>query len=87
MAYELWDTETRNIVGDYETEGEALAIVRDVLRLDGQDAVASLALAHEDRSGRTRIVAIGRDLGNRALNGVLSGVTPSGARGSGLPRE
>lgn len=31
MHYELWDLETRNLVGEYDTETEALADVRDAL--------------------------------------------------------
>jgi len=44
MAYELWDSRSRNIVGDYATEQHALAIVRDGARIDDQEAAESLAL-------------------------------------------
>jgi hypothetical protein len=66
MAYELWDTESRNIVGDYATEQHALAIVRDVAEIDGQEAAESLALAFEDASGRTTVIAVGAELAARA---------------------
>lgn len=66
MAYELWDTASRNIVGDYETEGDALAVVHEVLRLDGRHAAETLLLAYEDGRGRTETVATGGALADRA---------------------
>ena len=66
MAYELWSLDTRNIVGDYESEEAALVAVSDALRAHGREAVIDLALAHEDRGGRTRLIAKGNDLVARA---------------------
>lgn len=66
MAYELWDTMSRNVVGDYDTEEQALKVVRDALALDGRQAVDSLLLAYEDRNGRTETVAAGAALADRA---------------------
>lgn len=66
MAYELWDTESRNIVGDYATEQHALVVIRDVVGSDGQEAAESLALTYEDASGRTTVIAVGADLAARA---------------------
>jgi hypothetical protein len=66
MAYELWDTESRNVVGEYETEDEALAVVRHAIDRDGPGAADSLMLAFEDRTGRSRMIASGAELADRA---------------------
>lgn len=47
MHWELWDTETGNLVGDYDTEADALAIVRDALHRHGASIVEALALGAE----------------------------------------
>ncbi len=44
MHYELWDTETGNLVGEYDSEDAALAVVRDAQRLHGPDALTALTL-------------------------------------------
>lgn len=62
MAYELSSTDTRNIVGDYETEAAALTVVTNALRTQGRAAVVDLALGYEDRRGRTRMIAAGEEL-------------------------
>lgn len=53
MHWELWDTETGNLVGDYDDEAAALAVVRDVLRRHGSGPLAALALGaeHDDEGG------------------------------------
>jgi hypothetical protein len=53
MHWELWDTETGNLVGDYDSEDEALAVIRDALRRFGPTAIAPLALGaeHDDEGG------------------------------------
>ncbi len=66
MAFELWDIESRNIVGDYATEAEALALVRDLVCREGPGAVETLLLAFEDETGRTTPVAAGIELAERA---------------------
>jgi hypothetical protein len=66
MAYELWDTDSRNVVGEYDSEAEALAVVRQAIDRDGPDAANSLMLAFEDRTGRSRMIASGAELVDRA---------------------
>lgn len=53
MHWELWDTRTANLVGDYEGESDALIVVREALRLHGQDVVEALALGveHDEEGG------------------------------------
>jgi hypothetical protein len=53
MHWELWDTESGNMVGDYDSEAEALAVVREAVRRHGPGVVATLALGaeHDDEGG------------------------------------
>ncbi|MGH2532251.1 MAG: hypothetical protein ACRDJW_08065 [Thermomicrobiales bacterium] len=62
MAFELWDTETNNLVGNYDTREAALQIVQNAIQAHGVDATARLALGYEDRQGRTTLIAQGTDL-------------------------
>lgn len=65
-TFALWDLETGNLVGAYETEEAALAVVRRSIAEHGSDSVAGLALARESR-GRTTSIAAGIALAERAL--------------------
>lgn len=60
--YELYDTDTANQVGVYETREAALAVVRSSLRAYGPRAVEGLALGCEDVSGDTVVLAAGAAL-------------------------
>ncbi len=51
----------------YETEGAALAFVRDVVRVAGREQAASFALYEQDSEGREQPIAEGADLVSRAL--------------------
>ncbi len=62
MIYELWDAESGNIVGTFETKEEALAIVRDTVARHGEAFATSFLLGQEDKAGRTRQIADGPDL-------------------------
>ena len=52
MHWELWDTESGNLVGDYPTEAAALTIVRDALRRHGPAIAVTLDLGaqYDDES-------------------------------------
>lgn len=67
MTYELWETTSGNLVGTYDTEGAALAVVRRAIDRHGRDYVDSLALGLEDSRGRSTPVASGPQLAERAL--------------------
>jgi len=69
MIYELWDIQSKNLVGDYRTRDEALRIVRSAFETHGRDAVRRLALSVEDRSGNTSPIADGDALIDLALEG------------------
>lgn len=69
MFYELLDVETGNLIGTYESEAEALTIVRRAARLNGAAYVEALALGYEDDDGDGAQIAAGADLLARALAG------------------
>ena len=65
-VYELWDNETRNLLGTYPSEETALAVIRSLLQKHGPGAVASLFLGREDEAGRSTLIADGNALVKRA---------------------
>ena len=65
-SYELWDSESRNLLGAYASEDEALTVVRQAIQKHGPPVVATLFLAHEDDDGRSTTIASGGDLLRRA---------------------
>jgi hypothetical protein len=68
-VYALWDLETGNLVGGYDTELEALRIVHRSFLTFGPESVEQLALALESR-GRTKNIATGVELAERAKAAV-----------------
>lgn len=66
MIYALWDTETDNLVDDYDDERAALAAVRDAIERHGSGIIRTLALTSEDSDGRVTTLAIGDALIQRA---------------------
>jgi len=62
MAYELWNRESANLVGDFDSESDALIFVREMVRQHGPDVVLAWALAFEDDSEETHSIAVGADL-------------------------
>ena len=77
MTYELWNTKTRNAIGDYRTEAEALAFVREVISRHGRSYADMLFLGCEDPQGRSRPIAQGQALVERALAAASRGVAAS----------
>jgi hypothetical protein len=67
MAYEVWSTVAGSILGGYDTEDAALAAVRTAVERYGPAYGDGLALAYEDRSGRSRPIAQGAELVRRAM--------------------
>lgn len=62
MAFELWDFETGNALGEYDREADALAVIRDNVRSHGPSVVHGVALLARDPGGESRIVAQGEAL-------------------------
>lgn len=46
--YELWSTSSGNIIGSYETEGEALDVVRAAIERYGDSYVDDVILGRDD---------------------------------------
>lgn len=62
MTYNLWDTETHNIIGSYVRRADALAFVRNQVEDCGAESVEGWALLSQDSHRRSRAVAGGTDL-------------------------
>ncbi|MGH2350699.1 MAG: hypothetical protein ACRDI2_19750 [Chloroflexota bacterium] len=67
MTYELWDMKSRNALGGFATEAEALAVVREMIEDHGRGAVESWLLGATNSRGRSKPIAQGRELAERAL--------------------
>ena len=59
--------DTGGLVHRYDSEGAALAFVRDVVRVVGHRQAACFALDEKDREGREHTIAEGANLVLRAL--------------------
>ena len=62
VTYEVWDTETANRIGAFPTEREAVALLHDVLRVNGPDVAREiLVLAFPDDGSEPYTVLEGAD--------------------------
>ena len=66
MAYEIWETQTGNLVASFSREQDALTLVRDAIAAHGEAYARSLALVCEDEAGHTTTLAIADQLLARA---------------------
>lgn len=66
MYYELWDLETGNMIGDFDTEAAALAMVRELLAANTPDYAEALALGRTGDDGETQLIAEGGALATLA---------------------
>jgi len=62
MGYELWDTASRNLLNDFDTEADALEAVRKLIALNGQNCTDALALTQVDGAGHMTTLAMGESL-------------------------
>lgn len=76
--FELWDFESRNLLGAYESEEQALAVVRVMVDEYGMDGVRLWGLGH-DRRGKLVSLLEGEDLARRALKSSDAAHQRSGA--------
>jgi hypothetical protein len=67
MAFELWDMRSRNVIGGFDSEAEALAAVRQLIQDHGPSYVEDLFLGYEDDKGNSRPIAKGQRLAELAL--------------------
>lgn len=72
MIYELWNMRTRNLMGTYAAEQEALRAVAALIQQHGHHYAERLALGLEDDEGRSRILASGSTLAARALGSLIT---------------
>jgi hypothetical protein len=68
MAWELWDTESGNIVNTYPTREAALAVVREAMRRHGRHYVQHWSLGSSDPDDGVIPVIEGDDLAHQAHN-------------------
>ena len=62
MFYELWDVESRNLVGSFKSEDEALALVVSFGRTGGQTTVDHFLLGWCTEDGDGGEIATGQEL-------------------------
>ena len=67
MVFELRDHDSGKLIHRYATEGAALALVRDVVRIGGRDRAAAFTLAECADNGEEVVLASGPALVQRAL--------------------
>jgi hypothetical protein len=66
MTYELWDTETGNLVESFTDELDALRAARELIGLNADVYPAMLTLLSVGERGELCTIAEGEDLGARA---------------------
>lgn len=66
MIYALWDTDTHNLVAEYERLEEALHLVLRGIERNGPQDADALALEVENEHGDVRILAQGEELASLA---------------------
>ena len=62
MHYELWDTASRNLLYDFDSEEVALDAVRQLTALNGPGTSDDLALLHVGDDGSSTTIARGSEL-------------------------
>jgi len=64
--FELWDLETANAIGEYQTLEDALTNVRMMARLYGRPTVIAWGLLFESEGGENTRIAVREDLSRLA---------------------
>ena len=75
LGFELWDKETRNALGDFDTEMEALAAVAEAVATHGADYGNAIVLLRVGPRGGLKRLADGPDLVVRAREAAASAAT------------
>ncbi|HYI15851.1 MAG TPA: hypothetical protein VEX37_10705 [Thermomicrobiales bacterium] len=68
VRYEIWDTETGNLIGEFSTEEEALLLVRHAVDDWGAHAAASLVMGYGQNNEVASQLIEGEALIQRALS-------------------
>lgn len=61
-TFELWDKDSRSIVGAFDTEAEVLAAVREALERHGLAYAETFAVIREDALGGSKLLGDGIEL-------------------------
>ncbi len=72
MVYSLLDAESNNLVAEFDTATDVLALVRRGIERNGPNDTDTLVLEVEDEQGEVRVVAHGRRLAELADGVVIS---------------
>lgn len=72
MWFELWETETANLIQEFDSESEAIAFVRDAAQRHGRDYVMTWELAQVQDGSDSRAILAGEKLAARALKGAAA---------------
>jgi len=62
MAYELWNRESFNRVGEFDTEDQARIFVASMVHVHGRDVVLPWSITFEDDDEETHLLAVGSDI-------------------------
>ncbi len=62
MTYELWDTDSRNVIGQFDSEADALAAVLEAVQLNGAESAETFTLIGAFDDGAVKGLAGGREL-------------------------
>lgn len=76
MVYALWDSETHNLVAEFDEIEAALALVRRGIERNGSADADALALDVEDDHGEVRLIAHGRQLADLAHGQLAATALP-----------
>ncbi len=66
MIFTIWDGESNNLVAEFKTFEDALALVRSGIERNGSQDTESLILEAEDEQGDVQVIAHGRQLAELA---------------------
>jgi hypothetical protein len=70
MVYELWDTESANIIDTFATEEEALHVVRETMATYGRHSVRAWALGSDENDDPASVI-YGDALADRASSSAV----------------
>lgn len=62
MIWTIWDLDSGNLVGAYDTEQEALGVLRRAIKAYGASYTDGLVLGTEDSEGQPKAVVEGHEL-------------------------
>jgi hypothetical protein len=82
MSYELWDTDTGNLIRSYPTSEEALALVCTAVSAHGKCYVSRWTLIAVHANGESQTIAQGAALAARAAK-----LVPAQTRGRRWPSK